>query len=273
VATPIGNLGDITLRALDVLRAADVIACEDTRVTRRLLSAYGIDRRLVSYHDHNADRMRPALLKRIGDGESVALVSDAGTPLVSDPGYKLVQACVEAAIPVTALPGASSVLMALQLSGLPTDRFLFAGFLPSKAGARRGAIAELAKTPATIVFFESARRLEETLADLAEAVPGRQAAVARELTKLFEEVRRGEVGALARHYAEAGPPKGEVVIVLAPSVEEEAEAAEVDRALSRALQTMGTKEAAAAVAAATGWPKREVYARALAITRPEHAPG
>ena len=276
VATPIGNLRDITLRALDTLKSADVIACEDTRVTRRLLSAYGIDRPLVSYHDHNADRMRPALMKRIGEGESVALVSDAGAPLVSDPGYKLVEGCVEAGLPVTAIPGASSVLTALQLSGLPSDRFLFAGFLPSKAGARRSAVAELAKIPATLVFFESARRLPDMLADLASALPGRRAAVARELTKLFEEVRRGDVGELARHYAEAGPPKGEVVVVLAPPTAEEAEAAEseVDRALSDALATMGTKEAAASVAAATGWSKREVYARALALSRErDDAPG
>ena len=221
----------------------------------------------MSYHDHNAERVKPALIQRMQNGDSVALVSDAGTPLVSDPGYKLVQGCVEAGIPVTAAPGASSVLTALQLSGLPSDRFLFAGFLPSKPGARRAAIAELVPTRATLMFFESARRLEGTLADLAAAAPGRPAAVARELTKMFEEVRRDEIAALARHYAEAGPPKGEVVIVFAPPSEHETEAAEadVDRALAQALETMGTKEAAAAVAAATGWPKRNVYSRALAL--------
>lgn len=267
VATPIGNAADITLRALSVLAAADVVACEDTRVTGRLLTMHGLSAALTPYHEHNAAKVRPILIRRLKNGESVALVSDAGTPLVSDPGYRLVRACIEEGIAVTAVPGASSVLTALQLSGLPSDRFLFAGFLPTKTAARQHALAEVSGVPASLVFLESAKRLAGALADMADVLGGREAAVARELTKLFEEVRRGPLPELARHYAEAGPPKGEVTVVVAPP-QPAAEAGEeaVGRLLAEALAGHSLRDAVDAVAAATGWPRRRVYARALALT-------
>lgn len=276
VATPIGNAADITLRALDTLRRADAIACEDTRVTAKLMAIHGIDRPLVPYHEHNAQRMRPVLIGRIRAGEAVALVSDAGTPLVSDPGYKLVRELREAGLPVHALPGPSAPMTALVLSGLPTDRFLFAGFLPSKGAARRTAIGELKGVAATLVLFESAQRLPDTLADLADLLGGREAAVARELTKLYEEVRRGPLPELAAHYAEAGPPKGEVVLVVGPPAAGEGEASEedVDGLLREALERLSVRDAAADVAARTGRPRRAVYARALELARaPETAHG
>lgn len=275
VATPIGNAADITLRALATLRGADVIACEDTRVTRRLMAAHGIRTPLVSYHEHNAERMRPVLIERLRAGGSVALVSDAGTPLVSDPGYKLVRDVVAEGLHVTTLPGPSAPLAALVLSGLPSDRFLFAGFLPVKQGARRRALAEVKDVRATLLFFESAQRLPAMLADAAEVLGGREAAVARELTKLFEEVRRGPLERLAAHYAEAGPPRGEVVVVIAPPGEDEAASGEeeVDRALRDALARSSVKDAAAEVAGRTGRPRREVYARALELARGEGAGG
>src|SRR5690242_6900518 len=211
VATPIGNLRDITVRALEVLAAADLIACEDTRVTRKLLDRYGIRTPLTPYHDHNAAEARPKLLRRLGEGASIVLVSDAGTPLVSDPGYKLVRAVQDAGHSVTALPGASAVLAALAVAGLPTDQFLFAGFLPPKAGARRARITELARIPATIIFFETGPRIGATLADLAAGLgPKRDAALCRELTKLHEEIRRGDLATLAAHYA-TEEPRGEIV--------------------------------------------------------------
>ncbi|WP_425450170.1 16S rRNA (cytidine(1402)-2'-O)-methyltransferase [Virgifigura deserti] len=267
VATPIGNLADITLRALDTLRRADVIACEDTRVTARLLARYGIETSLLAYHDHNAARRRPVLLDRLRRGETVALVSDAGTPLVSDPGFKLVRAARDAGINVTAAPGPSAPLTALVISGLPSDRFLFAGFLPPRGAARRTALGTLATVPASLLFFESAGRLAATLADMATVLGPREAAVARELTKLFEEVRRAPLPELAAHYAAAGPPKGEIVIVVAPPEEAAATEADLDAALERALAEMSLRDAAAAVATATGRPRREVYARALALAR------
>jgi 16S rRNA (cytidine1402-2'-O)-methyltransferase len=267
VATPIGNMLDITLRALATLRAADVIACEDTRVTHKLLARHGIARPLLAYHDHNAERMRPVLLDRLRRGERVALVSDAGTPLISDPGFRLVQAALAEGLPVTTLPGASAPLAALILSGLPSDRFLFAGFLPPKSAARRRALAELAVVPATLVFFESAPRLAAALADMAAVLGPRRAAVARELTKLFEEVRRGELAELAAHYQSAGRPRGELVVVVGPA-NAEAPAlagAALDEQLTAALQQMSVRDASEAVAAATGRKRREVYARALLL--------
>jgi 16S rRNA (cytidine1402-2'-O)-methyltransferase len=267
VATPIGNAADITLRALSVLAGADVVACEDTRVTGKLLTLHGLKASLTPYHEHNAAKVRPALIRRLKDGESVALVSDAGTPLVSDPGYRLVRACLEEGIPVTAVPGASSVLTALQLSGLPSDRFLFAGFLPPKSAARRRALAEIAAVPATLIFLESAKRLDAALADMADMLGDREAAVARELTKMFEEVRRGPLADLARHYAEAGPPKGEVSVVVAPpGTGEEAGEETVERNCARRWPARSLRDAVDAVAAATGWPRRRVYACALALT-------
>src|SRR5689334_802310 len=216
VATPIGNLGDITLRALQALAGADLIACEDTRVTRKLLDRYAITTPLTPYHDHNAARARPGLLRRLTEGAAVALVSDAGTPLISDPGFKLVRAAQEAGHLVTALPGASAVLTALSVAGLPTDQFFFAGFLPPKQAARRTRVAELASLPATLVLFESGPRLAAALADLAAGLGGeREAALCRELTKLHEEIRRGDLKTLAEACA-GEEPRGELVIVIAP---------------------------------------------------------
>ncbi len=251
------------MRALDVLAAADILACEDTRVTAKLLRAYAITpRKLLAYHDHNAETMRPKLLARLAAGASVALVSDAGTPLVSDPGYKLVRAARDAGIPVTALPGASAVLAALVASAIASDRFYFAGFLPTKRSSRRTALRALRQVPATLLFFESTRRLAASLADMAEALGPRAAAVARELTKLHEEVRRGTLTELARHYAEAGSPKGEAVIVVEGPGDED-RPADIDALLDDALTRMTVRDAAAVVSAATGRPKRDVYARAL----------
>ena len=268
VATPIGNLGDITLRALELLRLADAVACEDTRVTQRLLSAHGIAAagRLTAYHEHNAARETPRLLGRIAAGERVALVSDAGTPLLSDPGERLVAACREAGLMVTALPGPAAALTALQLSGLPAQPFLFAGFLPPKAAARQAAIEGLKAVPATLLLYEAPHRLPDCLQALAAGLGPRPAAVARELTKRFEEVRGGTLETLAAHYAEAGAPKGEIVVVVGPpAAEAPAGEAELDRLLAAARREMSLRDAVAAVTEASGLPKRQVYARALEL--------
>ena len=265
VATPIGNLGDITVRGLAVLRGADRIWCEDTRVTVRLLARYGIATPLDAYHDHNAERVRPAILAALRRGERVALVSDAGMPLVSDPGYKLVRAAHAEGLPVTAVPGASAALTGLILSGLPPDRFLFAGFLPPRAAARRRAVAAWVALDATLVFFEAPSRLAACLADLCEVLGERPAAVARELTKLHEEVRRGRLGELAAHYRAAGPPRGEAVVIVGPPEPAVPDAAEIDRRLRAALVGRGVREAAAELAAATGLPRTALYRRALAL--------
>lgn len=267
-ATPIGNAGDISLRALETLREADLVLCEDTRVTSKLFAIHGLATKLAPYHDHNAAEMRPKILRRLEAGEAIALVSDAGTPLISDPGYKLVRDAVEAGHRVTTLPGASSVMAALTLAGLPTDRFFFAGFLPPKQEARRKELGELATIPATLVFLESANRLEDALADMSEVFGLREAAVARELTKKFEEVRRGPLAELARHYREAGAPKGEIVIVVGPPAPRAALCAhEIDAMLENALGRASLKDAVAEVVSMTGLPRREIYARALALTR------
>jgi 16S rRNA (cytidine1402-2'-O)-methyltransferase len=267
VATPIGNLGDLSPRALAALAAADLVVCEDTRVTGKLLRQRGLGRPLLAYHEHNAARVRPQILARLRAGAAVALTSDAGTPLISDPGYKLVRAAIDAGIEVFTVPGPSAAIAALTVSGLPTDRFLVAGFLPARGAARRTALQELGAVRATLVLFEAARRLPATLAELAQALGPREAAVARELTKHFEEVRRGPLDRLAVDYARAGPPKGEVVLVIGPpaAIDAPASAGELDAALEAALATMAPSAAAAAVAAATGRPRREVYRRALAL--------
>ena len=266
-ATPIGNLGDVTLRALSVLASADLVCCEDTRVTRRLLDRYHLRPPLLAYHEHNAASVRPRVLARLDAGETVALVSDAGTPLVSDPGYKLVQAAIEAGHKVFPIPGASAALAALVAAGLPTDRFFFEGFLPAKSGQRKTRIAELAAIPATLVLYESGPRLAASLADLASGLGARPAAVCRELTKAFEEVRRGTLTQLATHYGEAGAPKGEIVVVIAPpSAEASAVSPEaLDAKLKAALKKLSVKDAAEAVAAETGVKRREAYQRALAL--------
>jgi 16S rRNA (cytidine1402-2'-O)-methyltransferase len=266
VATPIGRLRDVTLQALDVLAAADAVLAEDTRRTRRLCDAFGIEARIERYDDHSGAESRPRFLARLKEGAALALVSDAGTPLISDPGYKLVKEAAEAGVAVFAIPGPSAVLAALTVSGLPTDRFLFAGFLPAKQAARRTALAELAPTRATLVVFETGPRLAESLADMAAVLGDRAAVVARELTKLHEETRRDSLAALARAYAEQAPPKGEIVIVIGPPGETPAwDDAAVDAALVPRLENTPLKTLAAEIAEAAGRPRREVYARALAL--------
>jgi 16S rRNA (cytidine1402-2'-O)-methyltransferase len=267
VATPIGNLGDVTLRALEALAAADLIACEDTRGTARLLERYGIRTALTPYHDHNAATARPKILARIRDGGAVALVSDAGTPLVSDPGYRLVRAAQDERLAVTAVPGPSAVLAALAVAGLPTDRFLFDGFLPPKDAARRARIAELARIPATLVLFETGPRIGDALAALADGLGDRAAAVCRELTKLHEEVRRDTLVPLARAYAAGAETRGEFVLVIAPPQARAPSAEEIDELLRQALRSQSVKDAVGAVAAATGEPRAQVYRRALALAR------
>ena len=273
VATPIGNLRDISLRALDVLAAADLIACEDSRVTRKLMTAYDLSGPLVSYHEHNAAKVRPRLIEALQNGQSVALVSDAGTPLISDPGFKLVRAARQAGLPVTGVPGASASLTALSLSGLPSDRFLFAGFLPVKSGARRKALAELGEFAATLVFFESPRRLAATLADMVQVFGDRPAALARELTKRFEEVRHGTLGELAAGIAAEGPPKGEVTLVVAGAAPAaKSDASELDSQLVAALKGASLRDAVGRVVAATGLPRSRVYRRALELSESVGAP-
>ena len=268
VATPIGNLRDVTVRALEVLAAADLIACEDTRVTRKLLDRYGITTPLSSYHEHNAAQARPRLLARLREGAAIALVSDAGTPLVSDPGYKLVREARASGASVTAVPGASAVLAAVTLSGLPSDRFFFEGFLPAKETARRARIAELKRIPATLILFETGARIAGSLADLAAGLGAREAALCRELTKLHEEVRRGDLTTLAREAAQASEPRGEMVIVVAsPEPQAEVTAVDLDSLLRQALDRVSLKEAVAEVATITGASRREVYQRALALDK------
>ncbi len=267
-ATPIGNASDITLRALDVLSRADLVLCEDTRVTSKLFAIHNIQAKTAPYHDHNAEEMRPRVLKRLAAGEAIALVSDAGTPMVSDPGFKLVREALDEGFNVTALPGASSLLAALVLAGLPTDRFFFGGFLPAKQEARRKDLTELSTIPSTMVFLESANRLAAVLADMAALLGEREVAVARELTKKFEEVRKGTLADIAQHYAEAGAPKGEIVIVVGPPAPRAALCAhEVDAMIENALRRTSLKDAVAEVVSITGLPRREVYQRALDLSK------
>jgi 16S rRNA (cytidine1402-2'-O)-methyltransferase len=267
VATPIGNLRDISLRALETLATADVIACEDSRVTRKLTEHYGIATPLTPYHEHNAAEARPKLIARLGEGQAVALVSDAGTPLVSDPGYKLVRAASQAGHAVIAVPGASAVLTALGVAGLPTDRFFFEGFLPPKQAARQKRIAQLAAIPATLVLFESGPRLGAALADLAACLGPRAAAICRELTKLHEEIRRADLASLARHYMDGGETRGEITIVVAPPADDAASGSDVDDLLRNALARVSVKDAVGEVALATGRSRREVYQRALQLAK------
>ncbi|PHK95811.1 16S rRNA (cytidine(1402)-2'-O)-methyltransferase [Pseudoroseomonas rhizosphaerae] len=273
VATPIGNLGDLAPRALAVLRAADAVLCEDTRVTAPLLARHGVSVSLLPLHEHNEDAATPRLLARMAAGEHLALVSDAGTPLMSDPGYRLVRAAIAAGHAVSAVPGANAAVMALTLSGLPPHPYLFHGFLPPREAARAAELgrlraAERAGLSATLIFYEAPHRLAETLAAMARHLGPRPAAVARELTKRFEEVRRGTLEALAAHYA-ANPARGEIVLVVGPpAAEAEAGAAEagLDERLRAALAAgESLRDAAALVAAATGLPRKQVYARALAL--------
>lgn len=267
VATPIGNARDVTLRALDVLNGVDVIAAEDTRVTSKLLTIFAISRPLTAYNDHNGPHERPRLLAKLRQGARIALVSDAGTPLVSDPGYKLVREALAEGITVHAIPGASAPLTGLTLAGLPTDRFLFAGFLPPKSAERRSFVAELKALRATLIFFDSPGRLAESLADLAAVLGDRPAAVTRELTKLHEEVRRGRLGELAEAYAHEDQPRGEITLLVGPADESETDFAAIDTALDQALEFMPVRAAADLIAGMLKAPRRAVYERALAKKR------
>lgn len=262
VATPIGNLGDLSPRAADILARADVLAVEDSRVTAKLLHHVGVRRPMLPYHDHNADRVRPGLIARMGS-EAVALVSDAGTPLISDPGYKLVRDARAAGVTVTTVPGPCAAIAALTLAGLPTDRFLFAGFLPAKAKARADALAELAPVRATLIFYESGPRLGAALAAMADQLGEREAAVSREISKAYEETVTGTLSLLAARYADA-PPKGEIVITVAPPGEPEAAGEdEVERALREALTRLPPAKAAGEVAKATGADRKALYTLAM----------
>ena len=262
VATPIGNLGDITLRAVDVLRNCDAVACEDTRVTGKLLKHLGTHKPLIRYDDHASEAAGLAIVERARD-EAIALVSDAGTPLISDPGYRLVKAARESGVTITTLPGACAAVAGLTMSGLPNDRFLFAGFLPTKEKARADALAELANIDASLIFYESGPRLVKSLNAIADIWPDREVAVARELTKLYEECRSGRAAKLADHYT-ANPPKGEIVLMVGPPV---ASASDVDpdELLKEALRTMKTSQASASVAKATGLDRKTLYARAIEL--------
>jgi 16S rRNA (cytidine1402-2'-O)-methyltransferase len=264
VSTPIGNLKDITLRALEVLKGVDLVLAEDTRVAAKLLAAYGVSKKVERYDDHAGERARPKILAALADGARIALTSDAGTPLVSDPGYRLLVEAVEAGAAVIPVPGASAPLAALAVSGLPTDRFLFAGFLPPKSGTRKAALAELAAVRSTLIFFESGPRLAESLADMAEVLGPRPAVVAREITKLYETFVRGDLAALAAD-PRCAAPKGEIVVVVGPGAETAARPEDADAALREALARLSPSDAAAEVARGLGLPRKALYKRAVAI--------
>ena len=263
VATPIGNLGDITVRAAEVLRACDAVACEDTRVTGKLMKHLGASKPLWRYDDHASDHDRARLVEALHT-RAVALVSDAGTPLVSDPGYRLVRDARAAGVSVVTLPGACAVVAGLTVSGLPNDRFLFAGFLPAKDKARGDALGELAAVPATLIFYDTAPRLAKSLAAIGEILPGREIAVARELTKLHEECRTGSPAELIAHF-EAHPPRGEIVLLIGPPTAHAPDASDAEALLMEALETLKPSQAAGKVAKATGLDRKTLYARALAL--------
>jgi 16S rRNA (cytidine1402-2'-O)-methyltransferase len=265
-ATPIGHLGDVTLRALATMAAVDTLLCEDTRTTAKLLERYGIRTRLMAYHEHNAARVRPAILRSLNEGQAIALVSDAGMPLISDPGYRLVAECVAHAIPVTAIPGASAVLTALALSGLPTDRFAFLGFLPGKSGERKKLLTEFMNVKATLIAFESPHRIVDALGDVASVLNNRRVAVSRELTKLHEEVLRGTASKVQEILAARASVKGEITVVISPPEPGAAQASDTDieAAIAAALETMPAAKAAADIAKRFDLAKKDVYARILA---------
>ncbi|MEP1229226.1 MAG: 16S rRNA (cytidine(1402)-2'-O)-methyltransferase [Litorimonas sp.] len=265
VATPIGNLRDITLRALDVLSSADHILAEDTRVSAKLLNAYNIKAKLSAYHDHNVATRIPEALKELKAGKTLALISDAGTPLVSDPGFKLVRAAIEAGIEVIPLPGASAVLAGLVKSGLPSDRFLFAGFLPPKSAARKTALQEIINLRATLVFFETGKRIKSALTDIQTVLGSRQIVIARELTKHYEEARHGTIAQMMTS-VEDDPPRGEIVLLIGPpETDRHWDEAQIMTALQDAVAEQGVKRASADIAQMSGWPKRDVYQLALKI--------
>jgi 16S rRNA (cytidine1402-2'-O)-methyltransferase len=266
VATPIGNLLDLSLRAVKILQDVDVIACEDTRVTSKILTRYSITTKMNTYHEHNASRIRPKLLDIIENGGSIALVSDAGTPTISDPGYKLVKECIKNGFDITTAPGANAAITGLVLSGLPTNRFLFAGFLNSKTKQRRQELEELANVPTTLIFYESAKRLTATLKDMVEELGDRPAVIARELTKRYEEIQRNTLSALTTHYLNTGAPKGEIVIVVGPPLKKEPPStSELDDIIMKQLQTLSVRDTAAKTTLETGLPKRQIYAQTLKL--------
>ena len=266
VATPIGNLADISLRALVTLRSADIILCEDTRVTAKLKKVFSIETSTEAYHDYNSRKVLPNIITNLENGKIVALVSDAGTPTISDPGYRLIKAAQECNIPIIAVPGASAVLTALASSGLPTNQFFFAGFLPAKPIARRKALSAIRYVPSTLVFYETANRLASSLADMVDIYESRQAVISRELTKRFEEIRRGELGVLAKEIADGPRIRGEIVVMVGPSrspIKHSLE--EIDIMLKKELKNMSVRDATAAVALKTGIKRKTIYARALTL--------
>lgn len=268
VATPIGNAMDLGMRAIAVLKAANLVACEDTRKTGTLLSIHGISQKLTPYHDHNGPRARPRLLQELEKGAVIALVSDAGTPAISDPGYKLVRACIDQGIAVTSVPGPTAVIAALVVSGLPTDKFFFAGFLPNRRAARQRELESLREIPGTLIIQESARRLPDSLADMLAALGPRPAAVTRELTKLHEEIRRGSLEELSRTYAQDGPPKGEVVVVIGPAeAPTPARLADLDEMIRMRLSRESMRDVTRAIAQETGLPRGQVYTHILEVAR------
>lgn len=268
VPTPIGNLRDLTFRALDILAGVDLIVCEDTRVTGKLLKAFGLKKTMRVYNDHATERDRQNVIKMIEEGESVALVSDAGTPMISDPGYKLVREIVQLGLPVTALPGANAILPALQLSSLPTDAFSFIGFLPARSGPRRTVLEKWQDRPGTLICYETGPRLEESLKDIKKVLGDRPAAIARELTKLYEEVRRGKLSQLIEQVQTDGPPKGEIVLVIGENkaADEKAVAETIEAQLLDALRNLSVRDAAEMVSVATGKPKKAIYMLALKLS-------
>lgn len=266
VPTPIGNLRDLTFRALDVLAGADLIVCEDTRVTGKLLKAFGLKKSMKVYNDHATERDRAHILKVLEEGESVALVSDAGTPMISDPGYKLVRDVIQAGHSVTALPGANAILPALQLSGLPCDSFSFIGFLPARSGPRKAILEKWKDRPGTLICYETGPRVEESLKDIKGVLGDRPAALTRELTKLYEEVRRGKISTILESLQESGQPKGEIVLVIGENKHgEEVSSETIEGQLKEALKKLSVRDAAELVAGATGKPRKAIYTLALKI--------
>lgn len=267
IATPVGNLGDMTNRALGTLAAVDLIICEDTRVTGKLLHAFGIEAKMIVYNDHNADRQRGRVLDILGSGGKVALVSDAGMPLISDPGYKLVRDCLDLGLYVTSLPGANAPLTALQLSGLPSDKFSFLGFMPPKSEGRKKLMREWGGVPGTLLVFESAQRLADSLHDMIEIWGNRPAAVIREMTKMHEETRRGTLSGLLEYYRQEGAPKGEIVIVVGAALPAEYSDDILEKMLEKALVSMSLKQAASFLAEQTGEPRKRLYEMALRLKK------
>jgi len=265
-ATPIGNLADITYRAVDVLKSADLILCEDTRVSAKLLSHYDISTKCISYHDHNAQRVRPQILEKLKQGAAIALISDAGTPLISDPGFKLVREVADLGVKVVSIPGPSSPIAAMSIAGLPSDRFLFLGFLPAKTHARKQVLAEVSNINATLIFLETGPRLIKMLNDVLEVLGAREGAVAREMTKLYEEIKRDKIDALIEIYGKSERIKGEIVVLIEPPQEKTFAQDEIDDLILEQLKSTSLKETAAHVATITGLAKRQIYTRALSLS-------